>query len=77
MENDLRDSRNKKHATMRAIMDYGMGVLYLAVAFLMFFADKIGFDWIGFDKIFRYIFGAICLLYGGFRIYRGYRKDYF
>ncbi len=22
-------------------------------------------------------FGAVCMLYGGFRIYRGYKKNYF
>ena len=77
MENELREKRNKRYANMRAIIDFGMGALYLAVAFLMFFADKIGFDWIGFDKVFRYIFGAICLLYGGWRIYRGIKKEYF
>jgi hypothetical protein len=26
---------------------------------------------------FNYIFGGLCLLYGGFRIYRGFKKNYF
>ncbi len=62
---------------MRSIKDFGMGALYLCFAFFMFFAEKFGFDWIGFDKLFRYIFGGILTLYGVWRLYRGYRKDYF
>jgi hypothetical protein len=28
------------------------------------------------DQSFRYMFGGICLLYGGFRLYRGLKKNY-
>ena len=34
-------------------------------------------DMVDFDKLFRYMFGGISFLYGGWRIYRGYKKEYF
>ncbi|MDB5247812.1 MAG: hypothetical protein JWQ40_2206 [Segetibacter sp.] len=54
-----------------------MGVLYLAGAFFLFFAESFGFEMQSFDRTFRFIFGAICGVYGIWRIYRGYKKDYF
>ena len=62
---------------MRSILDFTMGALYLAAAFFLFFSEKMGIEINNFDKSFRYIFGGICALYGAWRIYRGYRKDYF
>jgi hypothetical protein len=43
---------------------------------LMFFARKVGLDTV-FSEPFNYIFGGVCLLYGGFRIYRGIKKNYY
>lgn len=58
-------------------MDLGMGIIYAGVG--GFF---IAMDWLGMEiefppKPFSYIFGALCLLYGGFRIYRGIKKNYY
>jgi hypothetical protein len=80
MENDINDRRDKRtrnYSTMRSLMDYTMGVLYLAGAAFLFFAERFGFDMENFDKTFRYIFGGLCAIYGSWRIYRGYKKDYF
>jgi hypothetical protein len=43
---------------------------------LIIFADKLGIG-IRTDKTISYLFGGLCLLYGPFRLYRGFRKDYF
>ncbi len=77
MRIDNTEGREKRYMTMRSIKDYGMGILYIAVGLFIIFTEKMGFEMIALDKLFRYMFGGICLLYGGFRIYRGYRKDYF
>lgn len=77
MSIDNSEERNKRYANMRSIKDYGMGILYLAIALFMFFPEKVGFDMVDFDKLFRYMFGGISFLYGGWRIYRGYKKEYF
>ena len=77
MENEIREKRTKNYASTRSIMDFTMGILYLAAAFFLFFAERFGYDMATFDKTFRYIFGAICAVYGVWRIYRGFKKDYF
>lgn len=74
---DNTEKRNRRYANMRAIKDYGMGVLYLAIGFFMFFPEQVGFEMVNFDKLFRYMFGGISVIYGIWRIYRGYKKDYF
>ena len=80
MDNDLqnlREKRNKNYSSMRSLMDFSMGILYLAAAAFLFFAEQFGFDLENFDKTFRFIFGGLCSLYGFWRIYRGYKKEYF
>jgi hypothetical protein len=77
MENELKDKRTKSYGLMRSVMDYTMGVLYLSAGVFLIFAEKFGFEMDNFDKTFRYIFGGLCMLYGGWRVYRGYKKDYF
>ena len=54
-----------------------MAVLFIAMGVVMFVAERFKIEQIlSFDKLFRYFFGAICFLYGGFRFYRGIKKDY-
>ena len=77
MENDLRQKRVRSYSVMRSVLDFTMGILYLAAAVFLIFAEKFGFEMNNFDMTFRIIFGGICTLYGGWRIYRGFRKDYY
>ena len=71
--------KRKQVSLMRSIMDYAMGVLIILFgAFLMF---RGRFDW---DINQKYkpddlekIFAVICFMYGAWRIYRGYKKNYF
>lgn len=77
MENKFEEKRVRSYNTMRSLLDYTMGVLYLAAAVFLFFAEKFGFEMVSFDKIFRYMFGGICAIYGCWRIYRGYKKEYY
>jgi hypothetical protein len=75
MASEFEDKKQRAYINRRAIMDLGMGIIYTGMAALMFFADKVGLNAV-FSQPFSYIFGGICLLYGGFRIYRGVRKNY-
>ena len=76
MASDFEDKKMKAYANRRAIMDYGMGVLYLGVGVFFFISDKLGFI-IDFPKVLTITFGVLCVVYGLFRIYRGYKKNYF
>lgn len=76
MENEAGDSRKRGYVLRRAILDYGMGIIIFGFGVFFLVAPKLGFDF-GITKDMRYFFAGLCLLYGGFRVYRGTRKDYF
>ncbi len=69
--------RDKAHIRMRSIMDYGMGVLWISMGiffiFIKYFNARIA---VNYDDPVIKIFGGVCILYGFFRIYRGYKKNY-
>ena len=74
---DLELKRRRAYANRRAIMDIGMGFIYAVMGGFFLLARPLGFT-IDFPPVpFNYIFGALCLMYGGFRIYRGFKKNYF
>lgn len=64
---------------MRSILDFGMGLLIMVAGVFIFFRykwelainDKYPPDWL--DKV----LGGMFVLYGAWRIYRGYKKNYF
>jgi len=56
-----------------------MGIAIVGLGLFFFFRNK--FD-MSFNAVYPpnnmdKIFGAICIAYGGWRIYRGYKKNYF
>jgi len=66
----------RAYSTRRSIMDFGMGFIYLAIGGFFLFSRQLGFELAFPVPPFSYIFGGLCVLYGLFRIYRGYRKNY-
>jgi uncharacterized membrane protein len=64
---------------MRSILDYGMGILILAGGIFFFFRSnwKLAFNEQFPPNDIDKIFGVICMVYGIWRIYRGYKKNYF
>jgi cation transport ATPase len=63
----------------RSIMDFSIGVLVMIVG--VFLTIRHQFD-LPFNQryppdIWDIILGVACFLYGGWRIYRGYKKNYF
>ena len=80
MFEEYEKKKRKQVASMKSLMDYGMGILILLLGLFFFFRGKLGgielnekFPPDNIDKI----FGGFCLLYGAWRIYRGYKKNYF
>ena len=66
---------------MRSVRDFTMALLYLSMAAVLFFGEKWNISHVvalneAWGKTFTYFFGGICVLYGGFRLYRGIKKDY-
>ena len=79
MFEDYEKRKRKQVSLMRSIMDYAMGtIIILFGAFLMFrgqFDLEINrkYEPDALEKI----FAVICFMYGSWRIYRGYKKNYF
>ena len=72
--------KRKQVSMMRSLLDYGMGLLIFLAGIAFFFRNKLGN--VSFNQRFPpndidKMFGAICLVYGAWRIYRGYKKNYF
>ena len=75
--NAPREKSERTYRVFRSIYDFTMATLILGCGVLM-----LGAKWFKLDQVlnvdaeFRTIFGGMCLLYGGFRLYRGFQKDY-
>lgn len=79
MIEEYEKQKRKRLALRKSLMDYSIGVLIVFMGVFFLFRHKFKLDFnITFppnemDKV----FGVICLLYGAWRIYRGYKKNYF
>lgn len=76
MDNDFDEKRRRTYAGRRSIMDIGMGLVIAAFGVFFATADKMGIKF-GIDNSMRFAFAGLCLLYGAFRMYRGFKKNYF
>jgi hypothetical protein len=77
MEQDFREKQRKSYTMMRTIYDLSMAVIILGMAVLLLLAKQFGLEsFMGIDPMFRYLMGSVFLLYGGFRLYRGIKRDY-
>jgi hypothetical protein len=77
MASEFDDKKQRAYTNRRAIMDLGMGIIYAGVGVFFVLSDVLGIELVFPPKPFSYVFGALCLLYGGFRIYRGIKKNYY
>jgi len=67
------DKEKKSSSLLRTIYDYTMGVLWLGVGIFFLFHKKWGYD-LKLDVLLTNIFGVSAVLYGLFRIYRGFKN---
>jgi hypothetical protein len=77
---DEYEKKRRDHVSlMRSILDYGIGTLIMLAGVFFIVRDKFDF---AINESYppndmQKIFGIVCVLYGGWRIYRGYKKNYF
>lgn len=77
MATDFRERQQKNYRIMRMIYDLSMAVIILGTAVLLLLAEKLKIEQLLLiDPMFRYLMGSVFLLYGGFRLYRGIKRDY-
>lgn len=81
MFEEYEKKKRKQISTMKSLMDYVMGFIILVIGFFFLFRSKLGDipinETLGQPDTLEKIFGGLCLLYGSWRIYRGYQKKYF
>ncbi len=76
METGFDQRKQKSYLMMRMTYDLVMAILFLAMAAVMLFTEQLGIEQlIDIDPLARYAFGGICLLYGGFRLYRAIKRQ--
>ena len=73
MATNFEERQRKRTALLRSIYDYTMGVLWMGIGAFFLWHQKLGYD-LDLDKTLVTIFGIASLLYGVFRIYRGYKS---
>jgi len=76
MNIDPTDRKARNYIVRRSLLDYGMGAIIMGFGLFFAVADRFGIEF-SITPAFRYAFVGLCVIYGGFRIYRGYKKNYF
>ncbi len=78
MFEEYENKKKKQVSQMKSIMDYGMGILMILAGLFFLFHQILNIN-IGdsSSSLLEKFFGVMCLLYGSWRIYRGYKKNYF
>ena len=81
MFEDYERKKKGQLSQMRAIKDYGMGAFILLMGLFFLFREKLGKNAInerfGKPDAIEIALGVMCLIYGAWRVYRGYKKNYF
>ncbi len=68
----------KSMVLIKSITNYVMGVFFIGLGIAIFFPPAILEDNIKrYDELAIQMLGVILIIYGIFRVYRGYRKNYF
>ena len=77
-EHEPMSEREKGMIRMRSITNYGMGGFMIVAGFFFMFPTDYTSRFINqYDPFLIKVFAGICWLCGGFRVYRGYKKNYY
>lgn len=79
MIEDFQDKQRQQGARVRSIMDYVMGIIFFLIGLYFLFYRHLGIKMVlnREPSNIDYILGGIFVLYGSWRIYRGYKKNYY
>jgi uncharacterized membrane protein YedE/YeeE len=78
MMDDYEKQRRQKATGIRSVLDYIMGFLLLGIGIYFLIYERMGWTLMNrppsdIDKF----FGGLLVIYGIWRIYRGYKKNYY
>jgi len=71
------DPKTQRYILMRSITDFTMGALYLGIGLVILFAKEFNFQNDFAMSVPAKVFAVLAMVYGGWRIYRGFKKNYF
>jgi hypothetical protein len=71
--NEFEQKKERQANSMQRIYNYGMGVLWVAVGIFFLNHERFGLEG-AFDPKLALFFGGTCILYGLFRLWRGYKS---
>lgn len=71
--------RQRGISQMRTITNYGMGIIIIAFGFFFMFPTQTTWEVFhkNYDPVLLKMLAVLCWVYGAFRLYRGYKKNYF
>ncbi|MEO8962946.1 MAG: hypothetical protein ABI325_13755 [Ginsengibacter sp.] len=70
------DRKTKRYILMRSITDLGMGFIYIGVGAIIIFGRQFDFSNDFTASIPAKIFAVLVIIYGAWRLYRGFKKKY-
>lgn len=71
--NEFEQKREQQSARMRSIYNYAMGVLWVGVGVFFLNHERFGLEG-AFDPQLAMFFGGACIVYGLFRLWRGFKR---
>jgi threonine/homoserine/homoserine lactone efflux protein len=79
MIEEFQDKQRQQNSKVRSVMDYVMGAVFFLIGLYFVIYPQLGVKTIlnRERSNMDYIIGALFMLYGGWRIYRGYKKNYY
>ena len=78
MIEEFQNKQRKQRSQMQSIMSYVMGSVFILAGICFLVYDKMG--WSLMDRepsSIDYFIGGLFVIYGSWRIYRGYKKNYY
>jgi hypothetical protein len=77
-EKEQMSDREKNLVRTKSIVNYAMGLFFIGVGFFFMFPTSRTAGYINqYDPVMIKIFAVVCWVYGLFRLYRGYAKNYY
>ena len=78
MLDDYQEQHRRRVSRMRSVMDFAMGTILTLIGMFFLLYGQFGYQMMGRKhNTIDYFIGGLFVLYGVWRIYRGYKKDYF
>lgn len=78
MTEEFEHKVRRRESSFRSLRDYGMGIIWIILGLAFVFRKQLG---VGVDSYppdyTDIILGVLFMVYGSWRVYRGYKKKYF